>query len=519
MKVSVVTQSAGEVAADLLAVPVVQLPEKGRKQPAGKGKQRSASKGRQLPAELGALDRALSGALSAAVTSGDFRGKRGDTHLVYADGRLPARRVLLVGLGEEAKLDGEAVRRAAGEGVRAGARRGARRVAILAPRTRRLSAPAIAQALAEGAVLGSYRFTRYQSKPENGKEVGACALVFEETKGRRALADAARTGAIVAECQNLARDLSNEPGGDLPPAALAREAGRVAREVGLRFKAFGVPELQKRKMGGILAVGGGSSRPPRLIVIEHGRKAKGRPTVCLVGKGITFDSGGISIKPGASMDEMKHDMSGAAAVIGALRAAALLDLPLHVVGVVPAAENLPSSTAYRPGDVVRAMSGKTIEVLNTDAEGRVVLADALHFGRTEYRPAVMVDLATLTGACVIALGSWASGLLGNDEALVERVRAAGESSGERVWQLPLWEEHREHIKSPVADIQNTGGREGGTLTAAAFLSHFTEGTPWAHLDIAATAWTKKATPCQPVGATGVGVRLLVEFLRAFRAHP
>jgi leucyl aminopeptidase len=237
-----------------------------------------------------------------------------------------------------------------------------------------------------------------------------------------------------------------------------------------------------------------------------------------VGKGITFDSGGISIKPGASMDEMKHDMSGAAAVIGALRAAALLDLPLHLVGLVPAAENLPSGTAYRPGDVVRTMSGKTIEVLNTDAEGRVVLADALHYGRTEYRPAAMVDLATLTGACVIALGPWASGLMANDEKLAERVHAAGESSGERVWRLPLWEEHREHIKSPVADIQNTGGREGGTITAAAFLSHFTEGTPWVHLDIAATAWTKKATPCQPVGATGVGVRLLVEFLRGFAAR-
>ena len=505
MKVSVVTQSAREVAADLLAVPVFQLPEKGWK----------------LPSAVSAVDKALSSALSAAVASGDFRGKAGDVHLVYGDGRLKARRVLLVGLGEEGKVDREAVRRAAGQAVSEADRRKAGKVAVLAPRTRNLAAADVGQSLAEGAVLGSYRFTRYQTRDEEAKPVASCALLFGEGKGLRAVRDAVRRGGIVAECQNLARDLSNEPGGDLPPVALARKAGRVAREAGLRFKAMDVPELKKRRMGGILAVGGGSSRPPRLIVLEHGRQAKGkgrRPTVCLVGKGITFDSGGISIKPSPAMDEMKHDMSGAAAVVGALRAAALLDLPLHVVGIIPAAENLPSSTAYRPGDVVRTMSGKTIEVLNTDAEGRVVLSDALHFGRTEFEPAAMVDLATLTGACVIALGPWASGMMGNDEALAERVRAAGESSGERVWPLPLWEEHREHIKSQVADIQNTGGREGGTLTAAAFLSYFTEGTPWVHLDIAATAWTKKATPCQPVGATGVGVRLLVEFLRAFRAR-
>jgi leucyl aminopeptidase len=505
MKVSVVARPAREVPADLLALPMFQLPDKGWK----------------LPTGVAAVDRALDGALALAVASGDFRGKRGQSHLAYTDGKITAQRVLLVGLGEEEKLDGEALRRAAGEAVQAAGARKARRVAVLAPRTRRRAAGAIAQDLAEGAVLGSYRFDRYQSEKDDGKPADACALVFEDAKARRAAREGARVGTVVAESQNVARDLSNEPGGDLPPAALAREAGRVARDTGLRFRALGVPELKKKKMGGILAVGGGSSRPPRLIVLEHGRKAKsgrGRPTVCLVGKGITFDSGGISIKPSPAMDEMKHDMSGAAAVVGALRAAALLDLPLHVVGLSPAAENLPSATAYRPGDVVKTSSGKTIEVLNTDAEGRVVLSDALHHGRTEYEPAAMVDLATLTGACVIALGPWASGMMSNDDALAERVKEAGETSGERVWPLPLWDEHREAIKSKVADIKNTGGREGGTITAAAFLSHFTEGTPWVHLDIAATAWTQKPTPIQPFGATGVGVRLLVEFLRQFRSR-
>ena len=504
MKVSLVARSTREVPADLLALPLFEMPKKGWK----------------LAAGVAGVDRALGGALTAAIASGDFRGKRAQTHLAYGDGKLAARRVLLIGLGEEGKLDGEALRRAAGQAVRAAGKRSARRVAVLAPRTRRFGAAAVAQALAEGAILGSYGFTRYRSeKPE--APIASCSLLFEDAKSRAGARNGIRIGVAVAESQNLARDLSNEPGGDLPPATLAREAGRVAREAGLRFRALGVPELRKKKMGGILAVGGGSSRPPRLIVLEHGRKARngrGRPTVCLVGKGITFDSGGISIKPSAAMDEMKHDMSGAAAVVGALRAAALLELPLHVVGIIPAAENLPSATAYRPGDVVRTSSGKTIEVLNTDAEGRVVLSDALHYGRTEFRPAAMVDLATLTGACVIALGSWASGMMGNDEALAERVKEAGEASGERVWPLPLWDEHREAIRSRVADIKNTGGREAGTITAAAFLSHFTEGTPWVHLDIAATAWTSKTNPCQPAGATGIGVRLLVEFLRKFRSR-
>jgi leucyl aminopeptidase len=507
MKVTVVSQSPTEVSADLLALPVPQQERKRWK----------------LPPSVAAVDKALDGALGAALASGDFTGKRGDSHLVYGNDAVGARRVLLLGLGESERVDREALRRAAGEAVRAATARSARKVAFWLPATTGLGAAAQGQSVAEGAVLAAYRFDKHKGEASDpasrGEPPASCAVIVEDGRSRRAARDGVRVGTIVAESQNVARDLSNEPGGDLPPAALAREAGKVARQSGLRFKALGVPELRKRKMGGILAVGGGSSRPPRLIVLEHGRPGKGRsrPTICLVGKGVTFDSGGISIKPGAAMDEMKHDMSGAAAVVGALRAAGLLDLPLHVVGVIPAAENLPSATAYRPGDVVRTAAGKTIEVLNTDAEGRVILADALHYARTEFDPDAMVDLATLTGAAVIALGPWASGLLGNDEALVERVRAAGETAGERAWPLPLWEEHREHIRSEIADIKNVGGREGGTLTAGAFLSFFAEGTPWTHLDIAATAWTKKPTSYQPTGATGVGVRLLVEMLRGWRA--
>jgi leucyl aminopeptidase len=235
--------------------------------------------------------------------------------------------------------------------------------------------------------------------------------------------------------------------------------------------------------------------------------------VCLVGKGVTFDSGGLSIKPSASMVKMKHDMSGAAAVIGAMRAAALLKLPLHVVGVVGAVENLPSATAYRPDDILESLSGRTIEVTNTDAEGRLVLADALHFARTEYAPEAMLDLATLTGAASIALGSWCAAVLGNHDRLARMVADAGEATGERYWQLPLWDVHREFMKSQVADVKQTGGREAGTITAAAFLAHFAGDTPWAHLDIASMAETDTPRPGQPKGATGFGVRSLVELLR------
>lgn len=238
--------------------------------------------------------------------------------------------------------------------------------------------------------------------------------------------------------------------------------------------------------------------------------------MCLVGKGITFDSGGLSIKPSTAMVAMKHDMSGGAAVVGALRAAALLHLPLHVVGVVGSAENMPSGTAYRPDDVVTTMSGQTVEISNTDAEGRLLLADTLHFARTEFEPDAMVDVATLTGACSVALGKWASAVLATNERLSEALRRAGEATGERLWPLPLWEEHREHMRGKVGDVRQTGGRDGGTITAAAFLSHFVGNVPWAHLDIASTANTDRTGPYQPHGATGVGVRLLIEFLRGWR---
>ncbi len=488
--------------ADLLAVLLFQVEPKSR-----------------LTPRISALDRAFGGRIRAAIESADFHAKRGETLLLHGTHGVFAKRVLLVGLGDPAKLDAEAVRQAAGAAAGALVARRGGALAIALPSTRKIDATSLGQAAAEGALLGAYRFDRHRSRRDPARgDLRAVALLAESAGDLRAIRSGAATGRVLGESQNLARDLSNEPANFLPPAELARSAQRVAREVGLACRVMAPAELARRKLGAILAVGQGSEHPPRMVVLEHrpprrGRTASKPATICLVGKGITFDSGGISLKPGAGMHEMKHDMSGAAAVIGALRAAALLDLPLHVVGVIAAAENLPSGTAYRPGDVVRAGSGLTIEVLNTDAEGRLVLCDALHLARTEFEPAAIIDLATLTGACVVALGKWCSGLFANRESLREHLHRAGSETGERAWPLPLWDEHREHIRGDVGDLKNTGGRDGGAITAAAFLSRFVGETPWAHLDIAGTAYTEKAGPCQPRGATGVGVRLLIEALR------
>ncbi len=509
MKVTVDSRSAVDATVDLLAVPL------GKQQP----------KRSRLAPRVAALDRAIGGLIRGVVASGDFSGKSGESLILYPGGRQRARRVLLVGMGDAERLELDGLRRLAGTVVSEARSRHAARVGLLIPEGRAIEVTEAARALAEGAVLASYRFDRYRSEENDSSfSVRSVALLLERGAGLREARAATRTGVILAESQNVARDLSNQPANELPPAELAREAQRVAREVGLRVRVLDVAEMKRRKMGAILAVGGGSANPPRLVVLEHrpgGPKLRSRTKAqrpfCIVGKGVTFDSGGISIKPSAGMDEMKHDMSGAATVVGALRACALLELPVPVVGVIGAAENLPSGTAYRPGDVVTAMSGKTIEVLNTDAEGRVVLADALHYARTEFDPCAIVDLATLTGACVVALGPWATGLFGNSDAFSEMVRAAGDAAAERAWPMPLLEEHKKEIRSQVGDIKNVGGRQGGASTAAAFLSHFVGDTPWVHLDIAGTGWTQKGGPYQPRGATGVGVRLLLEVLRDWDA--
>jgi leucyl aminopeptidase len=502
MKITVDARAPSAAQVDLLAVPI-----------ASDEVRRS-----RLAPRLAAIDRSLGGAIAGAVASGDFTGKPAQQLVVYPDRRRKARRVLLLGMGEGKSIDAEALRAGAGTAVSRAAGARSTRVALVVPPLGAGGDPEACQALAEGAVLGGYRFDAYREKSDEVSRVAAVTLLVARGQNLRASREAARRGVIIAESQNAARELSNLPPNVLSPEQLAAEARKVAREVGLRARVFDVPELERRKMNAILAVGGGSARPPRLIALEYTPKGAGRTSrpFCIVGKGITFDSGGISIKPAQGMDEMKHDMSGGATVIGVLRACALLALPVRVIGVIGAAENLPDGKAYRPGDIVRAASGKTIEVLNTDAEGRVVLADALHFAKTEYDPVAIVDLATLTGACVVALGRWATGLFGSHAGLIDLIRAAGEATGELAWPMPLLDGHKREIRSEVADIKNTGGRNAGASTAAAFLSHFVGDTPWAHLDIAGTAWT--TTPqggYQPRGATGVGVRMLLALLRAW----
>jgi leucyl aminopeptidase len=459
--------------------------------------------GEPLPAEVAGL-----------LEPGDFRASASETLLLYPRGGIPARRLLLVGLGKRESAGAEAIRRASATAVKEAQRLQVGSVAIGLAGELALEADAAAQAFAEGAELGAYRFLRYRTEPDP-------AHAFEVRQARvfarsdRQTAEGIRVGQTVARGVALARDLVNGPGYSLTPPALGDEAVKLGKQVGLKVSVLDETQLADQGFGGILAVGKGSAHPPRFIIMEYGQSKAATPTLCLVGKGLTFDSGGLSLKPPEAMETMKSDMGGSAAVFGAMQAVAELKLPLHVVGLVAAAENMPSSDAYRPGDIVRTLSGKTIEVLNTDAEGRIILADALFYAQ-RYQPEAIVELSTLTGAVIIALGSHASGVMGTSQQLVDRLRQAGEVSGERVWQLPLWPEYQAMVKSEIADLKNLAGRPAGTITAGAFLAEFVGDIPFAHLDIAGTAWVDRpARPYEVQGGTGVGVRLLAEFLREY----
>ena len=445
---------------------------------------------------------------------GDFKGKLNDTALIYPQENFPIRRILFVGLGEREKYDLERMRQAAGTAAKKLMQVGLKRctIALEAFIGDDIEVADASQTISEGLVLATYKFNHYKEPvEEETSSVEDVVYAFESPD----LEDQVRTGIergyTGAIATNRARDLQNHPGNWATPTKLAEIANEMALEVGLKCEVLDDTGMKELNMGALLAVAKGSVEPPKFIILEHNWENPNLDTIVFVGKGITFDSGGISIKPSANMEEMKFDMSGGAAVIATMQAVAQLDLPLHVVGLVPAAENLPSGSSIKPGDIVRASSGKTIEIINTDAEGRLVLADALVYAK-RYRPKAVIDLATLTGACVVALGHHATGLFGTDADLIKRLRKAGEKSGERVWELPLWEDYQEEMKSDFADLKNSGGRWGGAITAAAFLANFAEGYPWAHLDIAGTAWTDKENAYVHKGGTGVGVRLLIEFL-------
>ena len=456
----------------------------------------------------GAVDAALDGAIASVIADGECRGKDGELTLIRTLGKIAAPRVIVAGLGKSEKFTLDKVR-----SVSAGAARYARRLRCKTVATithgagiAGLDPEACAQAVAEGAILGLYRFDRHKKPKEDDVALEDLTIVEFDEGRLDALRKGVERGTILAEAANFARDLANEPSNVLTPSELASRAQAYAQEAGLECEVFDRDWAEGQGMGAFLGVAAGSEQPPKFIVIRY--QGGGSKHLALVGKGITFDTGGISIKPAAGMEEMKGDMSGGAAVIAAMGAIARLKPSINVTAVVPATENMPSGTATKPGDVLRAMNGKTIEVINTDAEGRLILADGLAYAAKD-APDAIVDIATLTGAISIALGDVAMGGMTNDKALYERVERAAEASGEKVWQLPMYDEYKEQIKSDVADMKNTGGRGAGSITAAFFLKEFVGDVPWVHLDMAGVDFYTKEKGVLVKGASGIPVRTLV----------
>jgi leucyl aminopeptidase len=470
---------------------------------------------------LKAVDQALGGMISTMLEAGDFKGKLGDTHLVYSRGMLPAPRVLVAGLGPREEFGLEQARRAA-----AAAARRVRDLGVLRYSTivhgggaAGLDTALAAQAVVEGSLLGLYRFMSHKRDAAPEKDGGPQALALVEADASKvdAVREGARVGQVAAEMANLARDLINEPGNYLTPPALARRLRAQAETIGVEAKVLGEDELATLGAGSFLAVAQGSEEEAQFIILEHrpqGLEDGELPTVVLVGKAITFDTGGISLKPAENMWQMKDDMGGGAAVAGAVLAAARLNLPVHAVALIPSCDNMPSGRALKPGDVVRAMNGKTIEIISTDAEGRQILADALCYA-ARYNPVAVVDVATLTGSIGLALGRQVAGVFCDDADLRGRLLKAGELAGEALWPMPLHKPYRKLIDTDVADMKNSGGRYGGAIIGALFLQEFAEGYPWAHLDIASTVWQEENTAFAARGGTGFGTRLLLELLRGY----
>ena len=464
-----------------------------------------------LPTEgpVAALDAALDGALASLVADGELTGRQGELVVVHTLGRLSPKRVIVAGLGKADAVDLDRVRNTCATAARRARAlsSGSLAIALSGSALESFKSESLARAVTEGALLGLYRFDRYLSNAGEPKhDIDRLLLVGENAAE---LEHGVGVGRVIAEATNLSRDFANEPSNMLTPREFARRARALAEETGLDCEILDRDALKALGMGAFLGVAQGSHEPPQLIVLRH-RGGGEEPGIGFVGKGITFDTGGISIKPAANMEAMKQDMSGGGAVIAAAAALARLKVPVNLTAIVPATENMPGGNAIKPGDVLTAMNGTSIEVINTDAEGRLILADALSYANHLHLSPI-IDVATLTGACAVALGDVAFGLMANDDALAQELIMSGQRGGERVWQLPMYEEYDEKIKSHVADVKNTGGRYGGAITAAKFLAKFTDDTPWAHLDIAGTDDSDKDKGVLVKGATGVAVRTLVEF--------
>ena len=463
-------------------------------------------------AEAKSLDAAVDGAITRVMKEGEFGGKKDEMLVLRTGGAIGAKKIVLAGFGKAGGPEAETFRRVGAAICAATATKHASIVfSIDDLGLDKAAAAHAAHALREGYELAAYDFDSYREKKR--PKLARFEVTAKAQPLRRSIAAATAEAAILCEAVRTARDLSNLPGNLGTPAVLAARAKAIAKTNGLKATVLGPKEIERLGMGAFLSVSLGSPVPPRLIVMEWNGAKRKLPCVALVGKGLTFDSGGISIKPADGMEKMRHDKSGGAVVIGTLEAAARLGLPLRLIGIVPSTENMPGSNANKPGDVVRAANGKTIEILNTDAEGRLILADALVHAQ-RFEPDVIIDLATLTGACMVALGPHCAGLMTRDDELARDLVRAGNEAHERVWRLPLWDEYCDEMKGSISDLKNLAGRYGGALTAAGFLESFTGGKKWAHLDIAGVSWDDPLRPYnRGKGATGFGVRLLVQYLR------
>ena len=477
----------------------------------------STSKEKNAPAQpvLLTKDPTVASVDTPVLKSGEFTAGVSETLLLYAPPELQAKRLLILGVGKAEKISSAEIRRAAGAAVRFAKPRNIREVIFVLPEHDSLDLDAATRAAVEGAFVGDFDPDTYRSDRKD-RSIETFTVVAPALTNHPEIEAAFREGVVIGESQNFTRVLVNEPGNRLTPTVLGERAAEMCKEQGLQCEVHSTEKLKELKMGAFWSVAQGSDEPPALIVMRYEPKhaLKNGPVLALVGKGITFDTGGISIKPADNMEKMKYDMAGAAAMIGAMRAIAQLKPNVRVISVVCSAENMPSGKAYKPGDISVAMSGKTIEIINTDAEGRLVLADGLHYA-IQLGATHLIDAATLTGACVVALGMLNAGVFSNDDETYEHFHKALELSGEKFWRLPLDDEYRDQIVSDIGDIKNTGGRWGGAITAAMFLKEFVGDTPWIHLDIAGTAWMEEQKPWIAKGPSGIAVRSIVEWVRSY----
>jgi len=510
MKTTISLSTPAQLESEALVAVVLDHAEKKTRTTPQNSKNKGNNSKPQLQVET--EDGAIQSAAGDLLASGELTGKPFETNLLHKPAGLKGKRLLLIGGGAATKFTTYELRRVAGAAVRTLKSRGIRSFAFVAPSE--IPDEEAVQAIIEGALVGNFDPDYYRSDRKDQK-IDALTIIPSGKADQAVLERAAHEAQIIGESQNFTRDLVNEPSNRMTPTILGERARKMCQEVGLKCEVYGADKIKELKMGAFWSVAQGSDEPPALIVMKYEPTgALEKPVLGLVGKGITFDTGGISIKPADGMEKMKYDMAGGATMIGAMRALALLKPKVKVIGIVCATENMPSGKAQKPGDVQIAMSGKSIEIINTDAEGRLVLADGLFYAR-QLGCTHLVDAATLTGAVVVALGYANAGVFANDDAMYERFHKANDDAGEKMWRLPLDDEYKENIKSTIADIVNSGGRWGGAINAAMFLKEFAEDTPWIHLDIAGTAWMEDQKPWIAKGPSGIALRSLVEFVKSF----